>query len=425
MRWPGVESSMIGESTWSSLPRSTRVNVTFRCFTLEFYLGVLAGSVDLADPPRDLRSCARSPPSPKPPACRARPAVDTEPVDLNTNAVDLNSDAVSANGPAVSVNTIAVGVNSSAFEVNSFGVEVNTAAVDRDSPAVDLNPFSVSVNRDAVEVNTMVVAVNAIGIEVNTIRIELNPDVIECTFLFNDLPNTPETVTKKVRYVFRARPSCYVGGEESLPRTHSLGVERKDGRMTSGTQAPVDLSSLTSQIAAHLDQIQALIPDYTPPEPARRKHVAANARFANEAIQPAITATENYSPLGQTNVFDVEAGRRALALRDALRPLMVRMQALVDGGNFTIDVGLATAGVQVLQVYDWSKRHLRLPEAAALRPYVDDIARMIEKTLNHRPKKTAKDEPPAQSFMAPRRVAIPDDVDEIAELIAESGDDEA
>jgi hypothetical protein len=196
--------------------------------------------------------------------------------------------------------------------------------------------------------------------------------------------------------------------------------------MTTGTTAPVDLSSIASQIATHLDAIQALIPGYTPPEPARRKHVAANARFAVEAIPPAITATENYAPLGQTNMFDVQAARNALALREALRPLMVRMQALVDGGNFTLDVALATAGVQALQVYDWSKRHLRLPEAAALRPYVDDIARTIEKTLNHRPKKAAKDQPPApQSFMAPRPVEIPDDVDEIAKLIAESGGDEA
>ena len=195
--------------------------------------------------------------------------------------------------------------------------------------------------------------------------------------------------------------------------------------MTTVTAAPVDLSSIASQIATHLDEIQALIPGYAPPEPARKNHVVANARFAVEAIPPAINAMENYPPLGQTKMLDVEAARNALALRDALRPLMVRMQALVDGGNFTVDVALATSGIQALQVYDWSKRHLRLPEAAALRPYVDDIARTIEKTLNHRPKKAAKDQPPAQSFLAQRPVTIPDDVDEIAELIAESGDDEA
>ena len=194
--------------------------------------------------------------------------------------------------------------------------------------------------------------------------------------------------------------------------------------MTTVPEAPVDLSSNASQIASLLDQIQALIPGYIPPDPARRGHVASNARFAAEVIPPAITASDNYAPLRQRNVFDVEAGRRALALRDALRPLMVRMQALVDGGNFTIDAAMAESGVEVLQMYDWSKRHLRLPDTDALRPYVDEIAGKIAKTINHRPKKAAQDQPPAQSFMAPRRVEIPDDVDEIAELIAESGDEE-
>jgi len=192
--------------------------------------------------------------------------------------------------------------------------------------------------------------------------------------------------------------------------------------MTTVTAAPVDLSSASSQIASLLDQIQALIPGYLSPEPARRNRVVANARFAAEVIAPAITATDNYAPLRQTNIFDVEAGRRALALRDALQPLMVRMQALTDGGNFTIQTALAASGVQVLQMYDWSKRHLNLPEAAALRPYVDDITRKIEKTLNHRPK--AAKAPAPQGFMASRPVEIPDDVDEIAELIAESGDEE-
>jgi len=208
------------------------------------------------------------------------------------------------------------------------------------------------------------------------------------------------------------------------PNPLARRVEKKDWIMTTVTAAPVDLSSTASQIASLLDQIQALIPGYLSPEPARRNHVVANARFAAEVIPPAITATDNYAPLRQTNVFDVEAGRRALALRDALRPLMVRMQALTDGGNFTIDAAMAASGVEVLQMYNWSRRHLRLPNTDALRPYVDEIAGKIEKTINHRPKKAAKDQPPPQTFLASRPVEIPDDVDEIAQLIAESGEEE-
>jgi len=103
---------------------------------------------------------------------------------------------------------------------------------------------------------------------------------------------------------------------------------------------------------------------------------------------------------------------------------MVRMQALTDGGNFTIDAAMAAPGVEVLQMYNWSRRHLRLPNTDALRPYVDEIAGKIEKTINHRPKKAAKDQPPPQTFLASRPVEIPDDVDEIAQLIAESGEEE-
>ena len=194
--------------------------------------------------------------------------------------------------------------------------------------------------------------------------------------------------------------------------------------MTTVAEAPVDLSTTASQIAALLDQIQALIPGYTPPEPARRKHVAANARFASDVIPEAITATENYEPLHQTSILDVEAAREAVALRDAFRPLFVRMQAITDGGNFTIDLRMANSGVQVLQLYDWVKRHLRLPEAAGLRPYYDQIAARVEKALNRRRPKPAGQPQAPQSFMAARPVPIPDDVNEIAQLIGEAGDDE-
>lgn len=164
-----------------------------------------------------------------------------------------------------------------------------------------------------------------------------------------------------------------------------LGAERKERTMTPVTEAPaVDLTSISSQIASHLDAIQALIPGFAAPDPARRKHVAANARFANDSIAPSITAVQNYPPLQQTNIFDVEAQRYALALRDAVRPQLVRMQAIVDGGNFTIDDHLAESGVQVLQMYNWSQRHLRLAGSDGLRPYADEIGRTIQKAINHR-----------------------------------------
>ncbi len=77
--------------------------------------------------------------------------------------------------------------------------------------------------------------------------------------------------------------------------------------------------------------------------PARRITGARIVRFAEQMVVPMIAASDNYPPLRQKNLFDADAGRLALALRDALRPIALRLAALTGALSYTIDVRLEAA----------------------------------------------------------------------------------
>ena len=146
------------------------------------------------------------------------------------------------------------------------------------------------------------------------------------------------------------------------------------------------IAEAAARISALLDQIETLVVDFPQPDAARAATVRANARFAGELVTPTITAVTNYDPLRSHNLFDVDAGRNALAFRDELRPIVQRMAALTSRIDFAVDDKLAEAAMEALQTYQWSKRHAKQPEGAGLRPYVSEMQRVVEKTLNHRPK---------------------------------------
>ena len=112
----------------------------------------------------------------------------------------------------------------------------------------------------------------------------------------------------------------------------------------------------------------------------------ANARFAGELVTPTITAVTNYEPLRARRLFDVDAGRNALAFRDDFRPIARRIAVLASQIDFAVDDKLAEAAIEALQTYQWSKRHAKHPDGAGLRPYVTEMQRVVEKTINHRPK---------------------------------------
>jgi len=145
-------------------------------------------------------------------------------------------------------------------------------------------------------------------------------------------------------------------------------------------------ADVAGQITALLDQLDALIAGYPEPDVARMKAVRSNARFAGELVAPTITAVSNYEPLRARKLFDVEAGRQALAFRDDLRPIAQRMAVTASKIDFAVDSKLADAAIDALQTYQWSKRHAKQPDGAGLRPYVSEMQRVVEKTLNHRAK---------------------------------------
>lgn len=155
---------------------------------------------------------------------------------------------------------------------------------------------------------------------------------------------------------------------------------------TSSTAPEIPSADVSTKMAALLDQLEALIPAYPEPDNARKATVRANVRFAGELVTPTITAVTNYEPLSARKLFDVEAGRNALAVRDALRPIAQRMAVIASRVDFAVDSQLADAAIEALQTYQWSKRHAKQSDGAGLRPYVSEMQRVIAKTLNHRPK---------------------------------------
>src|SRR2546423_6989162 len=173
-------------------------------------------------------------------------------------------------------------------------------------------------------------------------------------------------------------------------------------RSTTPTLAtPTEGGSVAAQLTTLLDQNEALIPDYPKPDSIRARTVASNARFAHDLITPTIAAVTNYEPLRQRNLFDVERGRRALQLRDELRPVQQRLAVITDALAFTIDSQLAESGVDALQTYRWSPHHVRHPEGDGLRPYVDEMKAVVKKAIGRRGKmKASPDTPAPQGAMA-------------------------
>jgi hypothetical protein len=175
-----------------------------------------------------------------------------------------------------------------------------------------------------------------------------------------------------------------------------------------------------------LDQFQSLMPDFAVPDPVRRPRVAQRARFGEQMIVPMIAASDNYPPLREKNIFDADAGRMALAIRDALRPIVLRLSALTDAVSYTIDVRLAAAGTESLQAYQWSRAHLKFADANALKPYLDEAARVVKKTLNRRSKADtpAPPAPAGQTFLASRPVAPTEETDDELEAMLVTADEE-
>lgn len=152
--------------------------------------------------------------------------------------------------------------------------------------------------------------------------------------------------------------------------------------------------AVAAQLIGLLDQFETLVPGFQPHDAAEVHRVATAARFANELIQPTITAVSSFAPASERKLFDVERGKAALQYRDALRPVAQRLSALLDGVEFTIDSHLADSGAEALQAYAWAKAYAKGRSGAGLRPYLEEMRRVVKKAMNRRRPPVV---PPAQT----------------------------
>jgi hypothetical protein len=204
-----------------------------------------------------------------------------------------------------------------------------------------------------------------------------------------------------------------------------------------GTPATGDttpMQPVADQILALVVQIENLVPNLRPHDIRKIRRVSSSAKFAHFLIAPTINAVQSVPSVPQ-GIFDVERGRRALVARDLFKPLAVRIRALADNIDYGVDEDLSTGGEQSLQAYHWAKRAEKGPNGPALRPYLDEMQRVVRKVIN-RPRKKAgtpatPDTPPsntpppnAQGFMATRRpqpepddFEMPKSIYDLAELV--------
>ena len=190
----------------------------------------------------------------------------------------------------------------------------------------------------------------------------------------------------------------------------------------SNPNPPVDLATVVAKFTEFLDSVESLVPGYQMPHQAQdRSRAATTARFAQPMMQPTSTALDSFPKLREHNTFDPVAGAATLQYRDTLRSIGQRMMAVGDALIYSGELKAAGTARSLLHTYNLAQRLARDPDYAGLRPYVEEIGRVVKKVVNRRPKVAV----PAgsQTFLAP--TAAPDvDVEDILEPDGLLPDDE-
>lgn len=200
-----------------------------------------------------------------------------------------------------------------------------------------------------------------------------------------------------------------------------------DGSAGSDAPPPADIDAKVSRMEAIVQELEALFPGLVPHDPRQIRRVVHTARFARDLIVPTMaTASAVAIPAG---LFDADAVRTALDMKDKVAPLLQRLVVYTDNLGYTLDEEVSKGGEACLQTYKWAERSVRGGRRTDLQPYVDEMSRMVKKTLNNtRPATTppapvpspgGATPPPSgtQTFLAIRRPAAqPADDDEVFEL---------
>lgn len=216
--------------------------------------------------------------------------------------------------------------------------------------------------------------------------------------------------------------------------TSSRRIVRKRSNATTPGADPV---AAAARMAELIDEMESIIPDLMQPDITRIPRVAQSAKFARPLIPTTITAVNSYQPLQQRNLFDVTKGQGAIDYDVSMYPIGTRLAALTVALFYSINVKLADSGDDALQVYQWAKRHVKHPDGGGIKTYVDDMQRVVERTMNRRskpqkpsgpppsnPPVTPPTIPPTQGFLAPSLAAKAKansgmDDDEIIDMVHE------
>jgi hypothetical protein len=194
-------------------------------------------------------------------------------------------------------------------------------------------------------------------------------------------------------------------------RGHSAQAEsRKSARAAVASpdpSTPPPVLSPEEQAAAmmaKLDEFQAMMSNFQHHDPNDIRRVAALARFAPDLVVPTIATTTSFPPAADRNLFDTPGNQLHVRTYDAFGPIVQRLNTLAAGVQFTRNNGMAEAGAQALDVYTWAKSYSKRPDAAALRPYVATMSRVVKKVINHRKRKSSSPTPAPSPSPAPSQL---------------------
>lgn len=158
---------------------------------------------------------------------------------------------------------------------------------------------------------------------------------------------------------------------------------------------PADMSpeEQAAALMAKLDEFQALMPEFQDHDANDIRRVAGVARFAADLVVPTIALVTSFQPAADRNLFDTAANQLRMRAYDALGPVVQRLTALAAGVQFTRNNGMSEAGSQGLDVFTWGKSYSKRPDAAALRPYMATMSKVVKKVLNRRKRKASSPAP--------------------------------
>ena len=185
-------------------------------------------------------------------------------------------------------------------------------------------------------------------------------------------------------------------------RSSKTVVQKRTRNKTEAIAAIPDPAAAAARMVELLNEMEAIIPDFTQPDIAKIKRVAQSAKFGRALIPTMINAVNSYPPFQQRNMFDTAAAQNAIDYHGQMQPITKRMAAITMAMEYSMNQKLSTSGEQALQLFQWGKRHVKQPDGGGARIYVDELQSVLDRTMNRRkPRKPANNPPTTPSSNTP------------------------